>query len=59
MSDGSMEPQMVMEEVDAADAGVGKIGSGFPDVGNILRGSCAVCLVVWVGDVGYVPAHWE
>ena len=41
----------------AADAGVGKKGSGCPDVGNVLRGSCACGPIVWVGDVGDLTAH--
>ena len=43
----------------AADAVLGNRGSGCLVVDNVLRGSFAGSPVVWFGDVGYVPIHWE
>ena len=47
------------EEVGAADKGIGERGRVCPDFGNVICGSCAGSTVVWVGDMGYVPAYWE
>ena len=54
-----MQPQTGAAEVDGDDTGVGKRGSGCPDVGNVLQVSCAVIHVVWLVDVGCFPVHWE
>ena len=42
-------------EVGASDAVVEERGSGCPGFGNVIRGSCAGSLVIWVGYVGDVP----
>ena len=57
--DVDVQPPTGATKVGAADAGVGKIGSGCLYVGDVLRGSCSGGPVVWVRDVADVPAHWE
>ena len=48
-----------MAEVKASDAVVGDRGSRQLDVGYVLHCSSAGSHVIWVGDMGYVPAHWQ
>ena len=43
----------------ASDAVVGDRGSRQLDVGYVLHCSSAGSHVIWVGDMGYVPAHWQ
>ena len=50
---------MGTEEVGAADTGDGERGIVCPDVGDVLCCGGTGGSVVWVEDVGYVPAHWE
>ena len=39
--------------------GSGNVGGRFLDVGTVLHCGGARGPSVWVGDVGYVPRHWE
>ena len=48
---------MGMAKVGVANAGAGYIGSLCLDVGDVLCCSGAG-FFVWVGDLGYLPAHW-
>ena len=41
------------------DVVVGERGIGLLDAGDVLRCGGTGSSVPWVGDVGYVPAHWE
>ena len=54
-----MQPYTGGVEVVAAYVGVWCRGSVLPDVRYFICASCAGSPVVWVGDVRYVPAHWE
>ena len=42
-----------------ADTGVLDRGSECQDIRGVLRGIGAGSLVVWVRDMGYIPAHSE
>ena len=37
----------------------GKGGGRCPDIGNFICCSGTLGTSVWVGDMGYVPTHWE
>ena len=43
----------------AVVAGSGEGGGGISDVGVFIFCGGAGGSSVWVGDMGYVPAHWE
>ena len=43
----------------AADVVIGKISSRCPDVRDIIPCGGTGSSIVWVVDVGYVPAHCE
>ena len=59
MSGGGAQPQTGAEEVGMAEAVVGERGSGCLDSRDVLQCSVTASSVLWVGDVGYVTAHWE
>ena len=59
MAGSGKQPHMGMTEVVAVDAGVGRIGSEFPHVRDVLCGRCAVSPVLWVVDVDYGTMHWD
>ena len=59
MAGGGAQLQTGAAEVGATDAVVGERVSGCPDVRDFLRFSGAVSLIIWIGEVGYLPAHWE
>ena len=53
-----MKLHMDMAEVKASDTVVGDRGSRRPDVWCVLHCSGAGSHVIWVRDMGFVPAHW-
>ena len=55
----STQHQEDASEVGTADKGVWERGRVCPYFGNVLCGSCAGNLIIWVGDVGDLPIHWE
>ena len=58
MAGGSTQTQEVAAEVGVSDKGFGERGSGCPNFGNVLRGSCTGSIILLVGDMGDVPTHW-